>query len=127
MSPNQKLFNTVVTHLRKQNCKATLECLLNSGQTNSCAYRGDNGTKCAFGCLIPDELYNASMENQLAYRVIIKYEGLKESLDKSFGKGWSSDLIASLQTIHDWTSVPLWEEALAGLASEYKLEMPPKP
>ena len=28
-----------------------------------CRYRGDNGTMCAVGCLIPDELYKVNMEN----------------------------------------------------------------
>ncbi len=27
-----------------------------------CRYRGDNGTMCAVGCLIPNELYRESME-----------------------------------------------------------------
>ena len=51
---NQQIFNKVAKHLLKQGRRAR--------DGNGCAYRGENGTKCAVGCLIPDALYDDRLE-----------------------------------------------------------------
>lgn len=53
----QEAFDTMLTHLREQRLPAI-------DQTLACLYRDPNGYKCAVGCLIPDDLYNDSLENQ---------------------------------------------------------------
>lgn len=51
----QEIFNRVCAHLvgmKERSMRATIKC----------AYRGDNGAKCAIGCLIPDDKYNSDIE-----------------------------------------------------------------
>lgn len=51
----QEIFDTVLAHLRKQGKAST-------NRSNGCRYRGEGGTSCAVGCLIPDELYDPVIE-----------------------------------------------------------------
>ena len=48
---------TIKEHLIKQNRPSV-------DSNGKCMYRGEDGTKCAIGCLIPDHLYNKSMEHK---------------------------------------------------------------
>lgn len=50
----QEIFDTVIHHLLRQGVP--------SRRDSACLYRGPNGTSCAVGCLIPDEMYNADMD-----------------------------------------------------------------
>ena len=59
----QEIFDTVLTHLREQGEAAT-------SAGGSCRYRGANGTACAVGCLIPDELYDPLIEGLGVGRII---------------------------------------------------------
>ena len=52
----QEIFDSVLAHLRKQG-----DASLNA--SGKCAYRGEGGTACAVGCLIPDELYDPRIES----------------------------------------------------------------
>lgn len=56
----QTIFDTVCTHLYAQKKPAFVFEGVNNRPV--CAYRGDNGTSCAVGCLIPDEEYYDGME-----------------------------------------------------------------
>lgn len=51
----QEIFDKVAEHLQKQGHRALNE-------DGVCVYRGKNGTKCAVGALIPDELYDSKIE-----------------------------------------------------------------
>lgn len=50
MRTAQELFDTVVTHLRKQNAKS--EFYYEDGRLPSCVYRTEAGLSCAVGCLM---------------------------------------------------------------------------
>jgi hypothetical protein len=50
----QEIFNKVKKHLLTQARPSLRQTLANAVE---CAYRGDDGTKCAVGCLITDEAY----------------------------------------------------------------------
>lgn len=52
----ESLIKHVEDHLVKQVVQAT--------SSIGCAYRGLNGTTCAVGCLIPDEMYDPIFENK---------------------------------------------------------------
>lgn len=52
----QEIYSTVRQHLLTQNAR--------SAKNGNCLYRGPNGTKCAAGALIPDEIYTPSIENK---------------------------------------------------------------
>ncbi len=58
----QEIFDKVKAHLLAQGKRAV------NGDGN-CMYRGMDGTKCAVGCLIPDELYTPLLENHSAYGI----------------------------------------------------------
>lgn len=102
---NQEIFDTVVTHLRKQGCKAQSGML--------CRYRTATNLKCAAGCLIPDEDYDGCFEHKLV-----------TDLDY-FLKRFTSeqiDLICRLQHIHDKNEVVNWEREFKCLAGYFGLK-----
>ena len=61
-----------------------------------CAYRGKNGTKCAAGFFIPDELYSENIEGK----------GLVAESVRRLGcfKGKSLSLLRAMQQAHDLSS-----------------------
>lgn len=110
----QNTFDKVVAHLRQQNCRAMDEIL-------GCRYRGENNTKCAAGCLIPDELYQPEMEGEgfsgtgdmcLAQRILHKL-------------GYDTYFVKELQSIHDRHPVKDWETQFEKLAQKYSLKYQP--
>jgi hypothetical protein len=108
---SQELFDTVVAHLRQQNAKS-LKC-------GACAYRGDNGMKCAAGILIPDAEYNPTMEG---WNVSIN-----SSIDRLIGEDYvSRNVLLQLQQTHDVYEVEEWEERFANIASQFDLRFTPK-
>jgi hypothetical protein len=54
---NWELFDAVARHLLTQNAQS---CSI--GPNGGCAYRGDQGRKCAVGFMIPDELMTPDIE-----------------------------------------------------------------
>lgn len=104
----QSLFDRVVEHLYKQGRQAM------SAAAGGCAYRGDNGLKCAVGCLIADEHYDPRMEGgsptrRDEYRILdaevsVTSDFVNTALLKS---GVKLDdavvrLLEQLQVAHDW-------------------------
>jgi hypothetical protein len=64
--------------------------------TPSCAYRGENGTKCALGFFIPDDLYSENIEGtSLLGESVYQLECFK---------GKSHHLLRSMQQAHDISS-----------------------
>ena len=102
---SQEVFDFVAHHLLTQNETSLLEL-----GTDSCAYHGKNGLKCAAGCLIPDNLYLESFEGQ-TWRYVLKELGFT-SHDK---------LVSSLQDIHDSRDIDFWFEKLESLAKVHCL------
>lgn len=121
-TPMQGIFNTVITHLRKQGIRAKVDVKVGLGRTNpQCRYRGDNETMCAVGCLIPDNLYDTDMED-VAVDTLDLFDGAPDLTKK---------LLMSLQIAHDQcmpevagASLAGWESHMRELATTYKLEMP---
>lgn len=106
----QEIFDTVAIHLITQNAV--------SMHQGSCAYRGDHGRKCAIGCLISDEVYMPSMENQ-RWHVIA--EEVKPSLGLRPGPTHADLLLADLQDVHDRRDVLSWRHALCDVADLHRL------
>lgn len=67
-----------------------------------CQYRGEAGTKCAVGWLIPDDLYHPHMEGKSVLRLFVDHPELQE--EPTF-KAWTSHLLCDLQQIHDAAAV----------------------
>lgn len=118
----QEIFNRVATHMAKQGCRSTR--IDPDSSKKVCSYRGDDGTMCSTGCLIPDENYSEKMEGKhiidTAVQRVLKEIGV---LDKDDALE-SLCMLCYLQDIHDHTPVNEWERDFKELAEHYFLEMP---
>lgn len=108
----QEIYDKVKKHLLEQNVRS----MWNSSE---CAYRGQNGTKCAAGCLIKDEYYHPSFESKNALETNVAASLANSGVDM-FNEADRS-LVTSLQNIHDFELPINWENLLIELAKNYKL------
>lgn len=108
MYSKQEMFDIAAKHLLKQN----KQCGYFDDEQNKfrCLYRGDDGTKCAIGALIPDELYCESMENKTAQSLVEHHDGISEIFDD----GWFAN---RLQRVHDDNPEDKWYPALKTFAA----------
>ena len=115
-----ELSEKIRDHLTKQKARAVQEVpvVTELGTTfeTRCRYRGDNGTMCAVGCLIPDERYDISLEGFSA--------GHHSILGAVFGDDVTSDdehkaerLFATWQHYHDHGDYRQWCEGAAWASS----------
>ena len=104
----QEVFDIVAVHMLKQKSRS-VNCHPDSG--DKCAYRGDDGRKCAAGCLIPDKVYDSKYEDILWQDLV---------LDHDFPHN-HAELIAKLQQIHDCNHPLYWCSSLISLAKTYSL------
>lgn len=110
MYSKQQTFNRVVKHLRGMTERSMNDVI-------GCAYRGDDGRKCAVGCLIPDSLYDETMEGLGAQRPI-----MRDLLNLA---GHDADLCSDLQQVHDREEYFADREFyLACVAEKHGLRMP---
>ena len=118
----QSVFDYVYKHLLKQNCKSIRNDAGGMDGGSGCAYRGDNNTSCAAGCLIKDEFYSSDFENRPVF-----HSDVQKSLEDS-GVNFSipnmDSLLAQLQIIHDSDDVVLWKHSLLNLAKKFNLTFP---
>jgi len=106
----QEIFDKVKEHLLKQDaCSET---------DDDCAYRGKDGLKCAIGILIPDSLYEKSMESSSIKGVLDCYPDVKDYIDPD---GENIELLTDLQVIHDNGYPCEWEEKLTECANTFGL------
>jgi hypothetical protein len=105
----QEIFDTVAKHLFKQGKRAWRD-------TKGCEYRSEDGSMCAVGCLIPDDLYHPSMEG---YPV----QDIAESVE--FLGSENLELLAELQLTHDmvfhWKSELTMKAELASVAKKHEI------
>lgn len=99
----QEVFNEVKDHLLSQKEQSRSE-------NGCCAYRGEDGLKCAIGCLLPDELCFPEFEGQSIFG-IINYNEILEFLGDTH-----VSLLEELQSIHDDLMPVDWPDALLELA-----------
>ncbi len=127
----QQVFDKVLTHLRKQEHAA-----VNGG---GCVYRAPNGDMCAFGCLIPNELYAPVMEGISASVLLDQTEwnsaesaryrdtlpGHDARLRALFLGSVPIALISELQRAHDGAlknyGMTRWEREMREIAERYAL------
>jgi hypothetical protein len=94
----QAIFDKVAEHLIRQGERA----MSPSGEgTGACAYRGQNGTKCAIGCLIDDKFYESRFEGHGIYNHAVRH-----AVSRSLGIELDSSprlvsILSALQDIHD--------------------------
>lgn len=104
----REIYDYVRAHLLRQGVRSAG---LDRDGNEACRYRGDNGTSCAVGCLIPDEMYRPEME-YLPVGELVVHDHVPAS--------WSThvDLLSRLQTIHDLDDPADWSAKLDALARE---------
>ena len=120
----QDIFDTVVGHLFKQGKRSTRWgwcCGLSGEQeyTETCAYRSDEGLKCAIGILIPDESYNNKLEG-VRIAVIIDDHALPTYFKNHVA------LLDDLQLAHDnlqnWVSKGSMIDVFGDVAANHELK-----
>ena len=100
-------------HLLKQN-KQSKRILIDD--VEDCAYRGENGLKCAAGCFIADDEYVPEMDTNgegwtdSTWNTLVKYELVPPDHHR---------LIRDLQKVHDLSEPSLWPSKLDELAVKY--------
>lgn len=116
----QDIFDKVARHLLTQKVKSMKPRLTMDGEM--CAYRGDSGTSCAVGCLIPDDLYDPKMEGNDAVGLFSRFPKVEKLLGKD-----NESLLSDLQRIHDSSlyrnesTITKWHRDLNSIAREYNL------
>jgi hypothetical protein len=113
---NQVIFNQVYAHLLKQG-KASVN------YDGDCMYRGDAGTSCAVGCLIPDDVYTAELERKSMRNV--RVHNILGDLGYS---GENLPLLQYLQNAHDDElnigGIETWKLKMGCIAEHFSLLMP---
>lgn len=89
----QELFDYITSKVLEQGRASIIE----GDGSFECVYRGDSGTKCAVGHVIPDAWYSKSLEGLDIYGVLVDEERLKPSLAPHL------DILKYLQCAHDDT------------------------
>lgn len=111
----QEIFNKVYEALLEQGKSST--------KNGICKYRGQGGSKCAIGHLIPDELYNPNIEG-LMFNSLPEYilENILENNEDC------KSLLLRLQRAHDqqlnFYGIKEWKERMKEIADEFNLVFP---
>ena len=108
----QEVYDIVKSHLLDQGSKSLMET------GDMCAYRGENGTSCAVGCLIPDEDFPSQLEGKDIHGLVCS-STLNQKLVSFLRKHMF--LLYELQRIHDNIPVENWPHELAYLAEAHNL------
>jgi hypothetical protein len=121
----QNVFDTVAKHLLTQNKRSENTIVQEDGIADTiCAYRGENGLKCAIGALIKDEFYQPSLENQTPasnqVQNALKASGIEVGEDFTAESNYW--FLQELQMVHDDFDPKNWLVELNQLASNYGLK-----
>lgn len=116
----QEVFNKVWDHLNLQGKAAV--------NGPRCRLRAADGTSCAVGCFIPDNVYDPLMDTVGGVLSLFQcYPNLAEHL----GLVGHTELLLCLQSAHDnelrCKGVKAWRERMLAVASFSKLIVPPLP
>ena len=119
---SQHTFDVIAAHLLIQGQPSTGITISQSGSGKvsiGCAYRGDNGMRCAVGFCISNENYHAEMEGKSAHAEIVRNAiGPEYCNDKEF--------LGELQSIHDNPlsndSYCTWADELRDFAENHQLD-----
>jgi hypothetical protein len=127
MTP-QEIFDTVAKHLFTQGKPAKQmvpDPDSDDGEDNQCRYRAADGTKCAVGVLIPDELYVESMEGQSLSGLILNLGRQRLPELPSWMKE-NDRLLMDLQATHDsdfyWDATKRMRDRLKIVAKDCGLD-----
>jgi hypothetical protein len=111
LKTNQGVLNTAFRNLMKQG-------RFSSDSHGMCLYRGPEGSKCAIGSMIPDELYSKKLEGNLINDA--EMHGVR---DLAFGPKVDDHLLRALQSAHDDRSLRSslgWELVLPSVYATFE-------
>jgi hypothetical protein len=106
---DQEAFDKVAAHLLQQNKRSTME------DDSWCMYRSEEGLMCAVGCLIDDSDYKPEMEKK-GIDTLLRAGLMPKSL-----MSVDSNLLVSLQSMHDEEEPFRWRDELKDIAEIYGL------
>jgi hypothetical protein len=122
----QELFDTVATHLLKQNKQARER--YSEGVQSVCQYRTSDGLKCAVGCLITQAVYDATGE--FIEGETLEADEVQNAVHDSLGRDLTLEefrLLQDLQSMHDCCEdSSLWPYKLEGIARKHGLQWSPR-
>lgn len=110
---DQEAFDKMVSHLRKQGCRATGS---NTTGSNVCLLHAENGLMCAVGCLISKDDYDPIMEYQPLSDLFSEVDVLKSL---------NFDMVWEMRNIHDSENTSDWELHFKHCAENHGLEYKP--
>lgn len=123
LTDRSEIFNYIVEHLRRQGKES--KSTDHSGD-QLCAYRGDGGTMCAVGCLIPDDEYRESYEGHGIHVLLSDYIPHNSLYERLLPH---EDMLGCLQHFHDdklsyedGAFSKATEEYLTGLRNQWGIE-----
>ena len=105
----QQIFDKTASHLLKQGIQSTLE------DDDTCAYRGQDGSMCAVGCLINNDAYRWNLEGKPVTCKKVQ-KALRNSGIEFDADGQVMHLLTMLQMIHDTKEEGDWASSLGELA-----------
>lgn len=112
----QEIYDTSMTHLANQGVRS-----LENPCDPTCLYRGPNGTKCAIGCLIADELYDLAIESKSVGNLIDQWPHMLPNIDGN--DVGTMGLLRALQSFHDraatWYSPVIFRADARAIAADY--------
>jgi len=120
----QRIFDIISDHLLTQG-KQSMRTIVDIDGINEdepqCAYRGEDGMKCALGILMPDEAYNETLEGGTVVGLHIQDAIYEETGPLSRG---DLSFLDAMQRCHDQMGVihsEWWPNRLKNLAEVYEL------
>ena len=116
--PLQQVFDKVAKHLLTQN-KRAMKDFRGEYPADRCAYRGDDGSTCAVGCLLSDDEYRPTFEGKASGTLLRTLLGVDTLPDEVMPY---RNLLASLQNVHDTYEPDEWPWKLADVARVYNLK-----
>ena len=112
------------------------------GEDDNCKYRGVDGTACALGCLIPDSLYDKSIEGCAVRGSVLSMDKdvfvpntdrltpgdvrFENIISEASGAGTVDHFVflSELQHIHDAYEPNQWRRKFRALAESHNLQFP---
>lgn len=114
----QEIFDRVVNHLRTQQAVSRSAEVGPMGKPG-CAYRGDNGLKCAVGCLISDNAYSPFIEGEPVSAGMVRRALLRSGVRMTTRL---EAVLSQLQAVHDTEQIRHWEGWFKDIARRYGLQ-----
>lgn len=120
---NQQAFDKALFGIRAQGYKRSMKGIV-------CMYRGNNGTKCAVGHCIPDELYDPAFDDRekMTNWAVISADH-KNSQAVQLLSACSSELLYEMQTCHDYMPEKeahvFFEKEMRDIAKQFDLVYTP--